>query len=258
MIGFINNFVTSPWFKLLFFIGLLALVVGIVIRYGLNSVVALSYGIYNELILLFIFMMSLFCSNVHSLNDLFTQYLSSLMPDFFSPLLDTFSVETAVEPKQYVYQAALIFGLNLTIEILSFFFSFLNTKTMFWSLSDVTTAVLAAFLYGVILKISWFSNVMLIDSIFVAIIFITIGLGLRAKKGTILGQIIETLLSCMISTIITFLFFWFFTKIKLLTAINNFNSRFLNARTPYEFLIIIGTILVIVLLWGTVLKCLRH
>ena len=272
MMDFISIAVEHPAFIFLFFLGLLSLGAGIIIRFGFHSVKAISNGAYDVWTLIFILFLSLFCHGAESKIDVPLNFFSTIMPDVLSPIIDFFSMEDGFRSGFwiFIYYAAKLFFLAFFIEIMHSVFHIFQKKkglTLWW-LSETTTAVLTAFLYGIAIK--WWEayvpenlRLIIVNTIFVIVIislFVVALLNILLPNGwdIFLDFYMKIIATPLFTTLITVLLFAIADVSGLLGSIKSFNAKFLNNMTPEAVLSIIGLILLLFFLWYVVYLILRR
>ena len=97
------------------------LILGAVMRFGFNSVVALNYGLYDVMVIIFILFLSIVMRGVRAdPDDLMGQIFGSFYAGWFSPIVDMFNFKNGVlfDTLLLLYQAGKLLILALAVELL--------------------------------------------------------------------------------------------------------------------------------------------
>lgn len=274
MFGFVEQFVHHPMFKLILIIGVGLFIMGTVARFGLRSVKALSCGIYDVSIILFVFLISLCTYGVESAEDVGQQIFSSLMPQLFGPVFDLTDAMDGVNGFggsliTLLYRAGMIFVLALIIEVLETVTDIMKTKStfIFWWLSEATTTVIAVFLFSVIKQqleksVSTEKLEIIVAGMFLLIILVTIVSGILSVFGP-LGFLLEysfttKFLTSLVTTLLVFVLAMLVSGMGWLDEIRNFNLQYTFGLPAETLFGLSGLLCVLWLLWYVLCHALRE
>lgn len=273
MIGLIEQFVTHPMFKIILILGVGLFIIGGIGRFGLHSIKALSCGIYDVSIILFIFLLSLCAYGVDSAEDAGQQIFSSLMPDVFGPVFDLTDAIHGMNGFSdsiiaLLYRVGMIFILAIIIEIMETVTDIMRIKSTFmlWWFSEATTTVVAVFAFSAIKRLleSYVPREkleMTVAGIFALIILCTIISGILSVFGP-LGFLLDfsfttKFLTSLVTSLIVFIFALLISGMGWIEEIKAFNIQYTMGLPAETLFGLSGLLCLLWLLWYVLCRALR-
>ncbi|MBR2528413.1 MAG: hypothetical protein IKE58_08095 [Blautia sp.] len=267
----ITQFVSSnPMFPTLLVTALVIFFLASVLRFAVRSVIALSCGVYNVMVIIAIFALSMIFSSIRVTGEIPQQLASSMMSQVFSPLLDLFGVYTKSgwDIPVFLYEGGKLLVLAFIIEILERFFNLFGWRKNFflWCLTEYVLAAAGAFGYyyawkeietrvpGERLKLT-------VTGIFVIAVLITVlsgFLSIFGPLGFLLDSMIyEFFLTAMVTTVATILLAMIVRAMDWMPKIADVIQSFTNVGSTEALISLGGLLLVVSLIWYALFRLVR-
>ncbi len=268
---FLSAFVTSPLFRFLFIACAVMLGLGIVMHFGFKSAVALGYGVYDMMVIIFLVALSIGMRGVSAdPNALVNQLFLQFYPKWIQPMTDVIDLHNSAGLKieLLLYGAGKLLILAMVIELLEKLFSFLRNmwkNIWVWWLGESAVAVLSVFLMSLIwekLEQNFPQQVhVVVIAIFVLTVLAVIILGLLSVFGP-LGRLLSSelfgfFLTSLIIVVLTWVFAALIKALDLLPKFDAFVQNTLHAASTQALLVSCGTVLLVWVIWYVLYRLLR-
>ena len=271
---FISAFVTNPFFRLFFGAAAVLFILGILMYFGFNSVTALNYGVYDMMIIVFLFALSIMAEGVSiSPNSAANAMFASFYPNLLSPLVDMFDMNSSagLDIWKLLYEAGKILMLAMIIELFETILDFLRAKfnrVWVWWLGEATVTVFSVFLF----TFTWnwmekhFQEQMqiVVPVLFIVVVILTIVLGLLSEfKGWNLlsdefsGELFLYLLISLILVLATVVFAVIIAVFDLKKEMDAFFQNTMHAASAQAVAMTGGVLLMLIAFWYVLYKLVR-
>lgn len=269
--GAISDFVTSPLFRLLFGAGALLLILGVVMHFGFRSAVALGYGVYDMMVIVFLFALSVCAKGISAdPNGLVNQLFAQFYPKWIQPIGDMLDVHNRVGIGilQFLYEAGKLMILAMVIEGLERLFDLLRglrKGIWVWWLSEASISVLGVFLLSIIwekLEQGFAQQLQyIVAGFFVVCVVAVVILGLLAVFGplfNLLGsQLFGFILTSLVIVLLTVVFALVISATGLISTVDAFVQNAMHAASTQSLMMACGTLLLLWLIWYVMYRLLR-
>ena len=268
----INAFVLNPVFRLLFCIGAGMLILGIIMHFGLNSVVALGYGVYDMMVIIFIFAISIGIFGIDSgTNDFVNDLFTSFYPNWLDPIVDMFDVNSkaSLDFGKLLYQAGKLTILAVVIEFLERLCGLMRkiwNGFWGWWLGESVITVFGVFLVNLIWtklerSIPQSQLHFIVSALFVIDLVIVLVLGLCAVFGPLFAildsEIYGFFLTTLVIVVLTVILAMIMGVTGTMSKIDAFVQNELYGSSAQALLTAAGTLFLLWIIWYVLFRLLR-
>lgn len=268
----INAFVLNPVFRLLFCIGAGMLILGIIMHFGFNSVVALGYGVYDMMVIIFIFAISIGLFGVDSgTNDFVNNLFTSFYPNWLNPIVDMFDInkKAGLEIGKLLYHTGKLTILAMVIELLERLCGLMRkiwNGFWGWWLGESVITVFGVFLVNLIwtkLEQSTTQSHLqfIVSALFVIEVVIVLVLGLCSLFGSFFAiidsEIYGFFLTTLVIAMLTFILAMIIGVTGIMSKIDSFVQNELYGSSAQALLIAASTLFLLWIIWYVLYRLLR-